>query len=96
MIAWIDSHGFIVLAIYMAIVFIAGTIPPLPANATFWEQWGYMLLKAIALNSRAVGNSMGIKLPELQMPSNKRAAAAEAALVSHETIPADAPENKEP
>jgi hypothetical protein len=77
MLAWIDSHGFIVLGAYMALVFIAGTVPPLPAGASFWEQWGYMLLKAVALNSRAVGNSMGIKLPELQMPSTRRASEAQ-------------------
>lgn len=100
MISWIDSHGFIVLAIYMAMVFVAGTVPPLPAGASFWEQWAYMLLKAVALNSRAIGNSLGIKTPELQMPSNKRAAAeaAEYAVAldapSYSKAP-DGPANKE-
>ena len=79
MIEWIDSHGFIVLGAYMIVVFIAGTVPPLPAGASFVETWAYTLLKAIALNSHSVGSAMGIKLPELQMPSSKRADAAASA-----------------
>jgi hypothetical protein len=70
----IDNNGIAVLLAYMAIVLVAGTIPPLPADASFWEKWGYGIIKGIALNSRAISNSLGLKLmPELELPSVKRA-----------------------
>lgn len=68
----INSNGVIVLLGYMLIVLVAGTVPPLPRDAGFFATWGYRLLKGIALNSRAVGQSLGLKIPELQFSRIKK------------------------
>lgn len=67
MLSWIDSHGLEAIGILALIQLIAGTVPPLPANASWMAQWVYLFLKAVSFNARGIGNAFGIKTPEIQI-----------------------------
>jgi len=67
MLSWIDGHGLEAIAIYMLICLIAGSVPPLPSNASWGAQWAYGCLKAISMNARGIGSALGIKTPEIQI-----------------------------
>ncbi len=67
MLNWINSHGLEAIGVYMLFLLIAGTVPPLPANAGFLASWAYLIVKAISINGRGIGNALGIKVPELQL-----------------------------
>lgn len=69
MLHWIDTHGIESMLIYVAFLLLAGTIPPLPADAGFAAQWGYFIMKGLSANARGIGNAIGIKMPELQLAS---------------------------
>ena len=67
MISWIDTHGVYSMLIFALIALIAGTVPPLPEGSSFMATWAYFILKALSLNIRGIGNSLGVKMPELQI-----------------------------
>ena len=67
MINWIDTHGVYSMLIFAGIALLAGTVPPLPPNSSFLATWAYFALKALSLNIRGIGNSIGVKMPELQI-----------------------------
>lgn len=67
MLNWIDSHGLEAIGLYMLVCLIAGTVPPLPPNASWLAQWAYGCLKALSMNARGIGNALGIKAPEIQI-----------------------------
>lgn len=69
MLQWVNSHGLEAMGLYVLFLLVAGTVPPLPEHAGFLATWAYLLIKAISVNGRGIGNALGIKVPELQLAS---------------------------
>lgn len=67
MLNWINTHGLEAMGIYVAFLLVAGTVPPLPPGSGFIATWVYMIVKALSVNGRGIGNALGIKMPELQL-----------------------------
>lgn len=63
MMHFIESHGIECILSYLVFAAIVGSMPPLPADANYWQRWGYGALQAVAMNLRAAATLLNLKLP---------------------------------
>lgn len=68
MIHFLESHGLEVLIGYYLLISILGTLPPLPADASYAQRWGFAIAHAICGNAKNVMAAMNVQPPQEKQP----------------------------
>jgi hypothetical protein len=63
---WINSHGFEVLLIFIAVSLITSAMPEKPAHWGFWGTWAYNAVKVLGANATAYIKKTGVDVIDMK------------------------------
>jgi hypothetical protein len=61
MMNWVNTHGEMILAVGYIVTSLGSTLPPLPQNATWAQQWLYGFAHVLTGNVGKITETLGIK-----------------------------------